>query len=70
MIQVQAKRYQIMFWELASRDGPAALLIEFDAIEEARREFTRLRDSGLYGTGVMMEWRKETGEWNLLERFS
>jgi hypothetical protein len=68
MIQNLPKRYQISLWATIDRSGPA-LSLEFDSQDEALAELERQRESGVYRSGLCLEWRKVSEEWALVEHF-
>jgi hypothetical protein len=70
MIQVSNKKYQISLWaDEDHRGADPALRMEFDDLRDARAEFLRQRQAGAYRSGILYEWRKLSGSWDLLERF-
>ncbi len=70
MIHTPKKRYQVVFWETEDRSNSAhALHVDFETLEQARREFEAHIRSGRYRTGILMEWHKISGDWDLLEMF-
>lgn len=71
MIQAPTKPFQLALWALAEHGATApALRMEFDSLDASRAEFERQRQSGLYRSGILFQWRKASGSWDLLERFS
>ncbi|HEY9011742.1 MAG TPA: hypothetical protein VIN06_12055 [Devosia sp.] len=69
MIQVSNKKYQISLWMSEEHRADPALRMEFDDLHDARAEFVRHRQSGTYRSGILYEWRKVSGSWDLVERF-
>lgn len=70
MIQAQCKRYQLVFWASAERDGHTpALKLEFDTREEAQAAFDKGRTERRYGSGILMEWHKTAADWDLIDRY-
>lgn len=70
MIQVSNKKYQISLWTSEDHRGAdPALRMEFDDLRDAQAEFERQKQSGAYRSGILFEWRKVSGTWDLLERF-
>jgi hypothetical protein len=70
MIHALSKRYQLILWvdEGGDRDR-AALRLDFDDRETAMARLESERDGGRYRTGLLMEWHKVSGVWELVDRF-
>jgi hypothetical protein len=67
---VQPKRYQITLWMGEDRrDSAAALHMSFDTLEQAEREFEAHRLTGNFKVGILMEWHRRSGIWNLLSKY-
>lgn len=71
MIHIRQKRFQLSFWKV-SRDDPArpVLRMEFDDLESAKYAFEQQRALGLYRAGLFLDWRKDLGEWLLVDMYS
>jgi hypothetical protein len=69
MIHVDNKRYQVALWVDEDRsDG--GLRLQFDTLAEAAAEFEkRKREGGLYRSGILFEWLKNSGQWRLIDQF-
>lgn len=70
MIHTLQKPFQVVLWETEERssDG-AAMRLDFDSLEEARADFDAQRLAGHFRTGVLLEWHKVSGQWELLDLF-
>lgn len=70
MIHIQPKPYQVVVWRDEHRlSGEPALRMDFDTLEEATRALNAYAAAGMYRSGVLMEWRKHSAIWNLLEQY-
>jgi hypothetical protein len=70
MIQLLQKKYQLVLWPTQHRSSEAiALRIDFDDLAEARAKLDAGRRSGEYSSGLLMEWHKQSGVWDLIEQF-
>lgn len=70
MIHTPKKRYQVVFWETENRaDSVGTVHADFESLEQARLEFEAQVKSGHYRSGILMEWHKISGEWDLVEMF-
>ena len=70
MIHIQPKQYQVVVWRDETRlSGEPALRIDFDTIEDATAALRAHQATGYYRSGVLMEWRKHSAIWNLLEQY-
>lgn len=70
MIQVPSKPYQIVLWTgVEHADTTPALRMEFDSLEEAVAEFEKQRETGLHRSGILYQWRRHSGSWDLLRRY-
>ena len=69
MIHVENKRYQVALWVDEDRSG-SGLKLQFDSLAEALLEFDkRKRAGGLYRSGVLFEWLKDSSQWVLIDQF-
>jgi len=68
LISIQHKRFQVVLWETEDRSG-SSLHLEFDTLEEARAALEAQQQLHRYRTGILMEWHKMSGVWNLIARF-
>lgn len=70
MIQLQNKRFQVVLWISDDRKGAEpALRLECDTLAEAEAAFREQQQSGTYRSGILMEWHKHAGSWDLLASF-
>ncbi len=70
MIHIQAMQYQVVLWEDSDRvSGGPALRLDFDSLEAARQAYEAHRQEGTYRSGVIMEWHKQSGIWDLVEQY-
>lgn len=70
MIHVQAKQYQVLLWEHPDRmSGGPALRCDFDTLDAARQEYETHRLGGRYLAGMILEWHKHSGIWDLVEQY-
>jgi hypothetical protein len=70
MIQIAAKPYRILLWKSdRDRADAATLQLDLDSREEAIAVFETHRDAGQYRMGLLIEWHKVSGIWNLLDRY-
>ena len=70
MIHVQSKRYRVVLWESEDRSSAEpALRLEFDRLAEADAEFEKLQRAGRYPAGILIEWLKDSGDWELVRKY-
>ena len=70
MIHTQSKRYQIVLWATENRHGSdPALRLVFDRREDGEAALQAQRNAGSYRSGILMEWDKMSGTWDLLDRY-
>jgi hypothetical protein len=70
MIHTPDKPFQVALWAGEEHGATApALRMEFDTLDAAQAEFQRQQRSGEYRSGILFQWRKTGGTWDLLERF-
>lgn len=69
MIHVDNKRYQLALWVDEDRSG-SGLRLQFDTLAEAAAEFEKRKSaSGLYRSGILFEWLKNSAQWSLIDQF-
>jgi hypothetical protein len=70
MIHVQAQQYQVVLWENVDRlSGGPALRLDFDTLESAEAALQAHRQDGKYVSGVILEWHKHSGIWDLVDQY-
>ena len=70
MIHTQSKRYQLVLWTTEDRRGSEpALKMEFDFREDGQAALDAQRAAGFYRSGILMEWDRDYGTWDLLDRY-
>lgn len=70
MIHGLSKRYQLILWEAGGNDDEsAAMRLDFDDRASALARLDTERGSGRYRSGLLMEWHKVSGVWELVDRF-
>jgi hypothetical protein len=70
MIHGLSKRYQLILWEAEGNDDEsAAMRLDFDDRASALARLDAERSGVRYRTGLLMEWHKVSGVWELVERY-
>jgi hypothetical protein len=70
MIQLQPKQYQLVLWQTEDRSPESvAMRLDFDDLAEAKTELHARRELGEHHCGVLMQWQKASGIWELIEQF-
>lgn len=70
MIHIVPKPYQVVLWRAENRlSQDPALRMDFQTLDEAMAALGDHQASGFYRVGVLLEWRKQSGIWNLIARY-
>lgn len=69
MMQSTSKRFHVVVWETDDRTAGVGIKYQFDTLAEAVAAFDRQRRAGRYREGVLIQWRQDSDEWELVDRF-
>ena len=69
MMHSTVKRYHVVLWETDERSGSTGIKFQFETMAEAVKAFGQSRQDGRYREGVLIEWRKDGDNWEMIDRF-